>query len=160
MKTIDSTTAGAMRVILSGDGEWRGTLVEFLQTNDWLSAEEVTDIVRTLQRGEPWVTGGGAAALQVLRREPPRIEILPGGRFTFNGVAYSDGTETAQNIADRVRILGAYVDQNVTRNTCALVVGAHAGTRLFKAQALGIPIIYVEDFVVMLERTESERTRP
>jgi hypothetical protein len=63
-------TPGAMRVILTGDGEWRGTFSEFLSdNNDSLSAADITTIVATLMRDEPWRVGGGAAPVQTLRRD-------------------------------------------------------------------------------------------
>jgi hypothetical protein len=59
---------GTIRVVLTGDGEWRGTLAEFFDTNDSLGEDEAAAIRQTIAAGKPWETGGGAAPLQTLRR--------------------------------------------------------------------------------------------
>lgn len=58
-----------IRVVLTGDGEWRGTLAAFFATNDSLDEDDAAAIRQTIADGKPWETGGGAAPLQTLRRD-------------------------------------------------------------------------------------------
>jgi DNA ligase (NAD+) len=53
---------------------------------------------------------------------------------------------------DRIRALGGKVGSGVTKGTDYLVVGAEAGTKLVKAQQLGVKTVDEEQFKALLER--------
>lgn len=53
---------------------------------------------------------------------------------------------TRQGIYSRLMDLGAIPVQTVTRKTDYLIVGAHAGSKLAKARAYGIPVLMEWEF--------------
>lgn len=59
------------RVILTGDGEWRGTLSEFIEANeDMLTPCDIIEISDAFSQGKTWRTGGGAAPDFILQLDP------------------------------------------------------------------------------------------
>lgn len=60
--------------------------------------------------------------------------------------------DEAKNAAEQ---LGATVSGSVSRKTSLLVVGAEAGSKLDKAQSLGIPILPADDFLALLQASSS-----
>ena len=58
---------------------------------------------------------------------------------------------TRQEAESRIKALGGAVGTNVSKKTTHLVVGADPGSKLAKAQELGIKILNEEEFVRMIE---------
>lgn len=58
---------------------------------------------------------------------------------------------TRRDIRLRLLDLGAIPVQTVTRKTDFLIVGAHAGSKLAKARAYGIPVLMEVEFEDMVD---------
>jgi len=76
-------------------------------------------------------------------------EALAGEIFVLTGTL----TTLSRNEAKvRLQSLGAKVSGSVSKKTGALVVGEAAGTKLAKAQSLGVPVMTEDEFISLLER--------
>jgi DNA ligase (NAD+) len=131
-------------------------LAEQFGTLDALMAADAQKIEETPDVG-PVVSGEVArffaspAAQEVIRRlraagvrwkeqEPQRAESLPlaGLTFVITGTLAGLQRDPAE---DALRELGAKVSGSVSKKTSYLVVGADAGSKLAKAQSLGVPVL-------------------
>ena len=77
-----------------------------------------------------------------------RLLELAGKEFVVTGALESFSREVAH---EKVRAFGGTVKDNVTRTTSYLVVGAEPGSKLARAQALGIKQLTEEEFLQLLE---------
>ena len=73
---------------------------------------------------------------------------LTGMEFVVTGTLKSLNREVAH---EKIRALGGTVKDNVTRNTTYLVLGEEHGSKLARAQALGVKQISEEEFLNLLE---------
>ena len=73
---------------------------------------------------------------------------LEGNTYVITGTLASMDRNEAKN---RLLDLGAKVAGSVSKKTTALICGEEAGSKLTKAQALGIKIIYEEEFLQLLK---------
>lgn len=69
-----NTASLQTRVVLTGDGTWRGTLAEFFTNNPDLSFSEIQDIRGAIGRREAYTGGGGAGVLFTLERAFPSVD--------------------------------------------------------------------------------------
>jgi DNA ligase (NAD+) len=98
------------------------------------------EIIEKLRRAGVRLTADGRAA-----REGP----LAGQTFVLTGTLAS---MTRNEAEQRLRRLGAAVSDHVTRKTTAVVVGANPGSKLARAQQLGIPTMDEPAFLALLRR--------
>ncbi|MFN5806585.1 MAG: helix-hairpin-helix domain-containing protein, partial [Burkholderiales bacterium] len=110
---------------------------------------------RMLDRFEPWWTPSSQASAQKSELASMRAEQL---RWLDDrlGAAVKQAAKivitgsieglSREDLAAYLRIRGAQVLSSVSKNTDLLVVGHHAGSKLEKAQALGIPVLSLEGF--------------
>ncbi len=98
------------------------------------------EVIDKLRRAGVRLSGDGRAA-----REGP----LVGQTFVLTGTLSG---MTRNEAEQRLRRLGAAVSDHVTRKTTAVVVGANPGSKLARAQQLGIPTMDERAFLDLLRQ--------
>ena len=68
--------------------------------------------------------------------------------FVLTGTLASMGRNEA---SAKIEELGGEMSSSVSKNTTAVIVGENPGSKYDKAQALGIRVIFEEEFLKMLE---------
>jgi DNA ligase (NAD+) len=86
----------------------------------------------------------------VVRAAPEASGPLAGETVVVTGAL---GDMSRDEAHARIRAAGGKVASSISRNTTLLVAGEKAGSKLAKAQALGIAIIGVEEFLSRLDRS-------
>ena len=76
--------------------------------------------------------------------------------FVITGKLESSGRQEAEN---RIRALGGKAASDVTRKTTYVVTGSDPGSKLARAQALGIRVINEDEFFALLKASESASKR-
>ena len=138
-----------------GESTARALAEQFGKLDELMSAtaekiEETPDVGPVVSQ-EVWRFFASPAAQDVIRRlrlagvtwkeqEPARAETLPlnGLTFVITGTLAGLQRDAAE---DALRELGAKVSGSVSKKTSFLVVGADAGSKLAKAQSLGVAIL-------------------
>jgi DNA ligase (NAD+) len=92
-----------------------------------------------------------AAGVNMTSLQPPPSAVGPGpltGKtFVLTGTLASMTREAAEETITR---LGGKIAGSVSKKTSYLVVGADAGSKLEKAQQLGVPILHEEEFKALI----------
>jgi DNA ligase (NAD+) len=96
-----------------------------------------------------------AAGVNMTTRQPPvearAVQPLAGTTFVLTGTLTS---MTREEAAAEIERLGGRVAGSVSRKTSYVVVGEEAGSKLEKAQALGVPTLTEEQFkAIIMERS-------
>ncbi len=79
----------------------------------------------------------------------PKSDLLAGKTFVFTGTLTKFSREEAERTAKQA---GARVSGSVSKNTSYVVAGANAGSKLAKAQELGVPVITEDEYSEMLKK--------
>ena len=85
------------------------------------------------------------------RREPERPQTLAGLTFVLTGALERYTRDAA---GDALKALGAKVSGSVSKKTSFVVAGEAAGSKLTKAQQLGVPVLDEEALVRIIETGE------
>ena len=75
---------------------------------------------------------------------------MAGQEFVITGTLAAFSRPAA---ASRIKSLGGITKDNVTRNTDYLVVGTAPGSKIKRAESMGIKTINEEEFLQILEKT-------
>lgn len=78
----------------------------------------------------------------------PQSDALAGKTFVFTGTLLQRTREEAEALVKR---LGGRASGSVSKQTSYLIAGDKAGSKLAKAQALGVPVLTEEEFTGMIE---------
>jgi DNA ligase (NAD+) len=84
--------------------------------------------------------------------EGPRAHAAPAGAFAGKIVVLTGtlGSMTRDEAKERIEAAGGKVTGSVSKKTDYVVAGAEAGSKLDRAQELGVPVLDEEGFLKML----------
>lgn len=98
------------------------------------------------------------AGVQLHREEmTQQSTLLAGKSFVLTG---SLETMTREEAGERIKQLGGKVSTSISKNTTYLIAGAAAGSKLTKAEKLGIPVMSETDLLDLLQIEEAAPTLP
>ncbi len=110
---------------------------------DFFSNEANREVVERLkQAGLTALAGGGAAVVEA------KGDAFAGQTFVFTGKLEQ---MTRNEAEEKVRQLGGRAASSVSKKTDYVVAGPGAGTKLAKAEQLGVAVISEDDFLKMCE---------
>ena len=84
----------------------------------------------------------------------PTGDLLAGLTFVLTGELESASRKEA---GEKLEALGAKVSGSVSKKTGAVVAGEAAGSKLRKAQELGVPVMDEETFLVLIGEREGDQ---
>ncbi len=107
--------------------------------HEWWHDEANIKLVERLERA--------GVEIQVQKRQTMGGK-LSGKSFVLTGTLESMSREAAK---EKIRALGGEVNESVSKKTTYVVTGAEAGSKLGKAQKLGVTVLGEEEFLKMLK---------
>lgn len=110
---------------------------------DWLHSPQSGHLIASLRD----------AGVNMVSTEPPPGDTLAGRTFVLTGTLERFTREEA---GARIEALGGKVSGSVSKKTSYVVAGEAAGSKLRKAQELGIPVLSEEELLNMLDGEERE----
>ena len=105
---------------------------------DWLHSPQAEHLIATLKEAGVNMT----SAVQIAGDK------LAGKTFVLTGTLQRFSRSEA---GERIEALGGKVSSSVSKKTSYVVAGEEAGSKLTKAQSLGIPVLTEEEFLTLLE---------
>ena len=104
----------------------------------WLESPQSQDLISRLK----------AAGVNMECHDMPTADTLTGKTFVLTGTLSSLGRKEAEEAIAR---LGGKASGSVSKKTSYVVAGEEAGSKLRKAQDLGVPVLTEAEFLAMLE---------
>ena len=109
----------------------------------WLESPQSRDLISRLK----------AAGVNMECHDMPTADTLTGKTFVLTGTLSSLGRKEAEEAIAR---LGGKASGSVSKKTSYVVAGEEAGSKLRKAQELGIPVLSEAEFLAMIGQESSE----
>ena len=109
----------------------------------WLESPQSQDLISRLK----------AAGVNMECHDMPTADTLTGKTFVLTGTLLSLGRKEAEEAIVR---LGGKASGSVSKKTSYVVAGEEAGSKLRKAQELGIPVLSEAEFLAMIGQDSSE----
>ena len=109
----------------------------------WLESPQSQDLISRLK----------AAGVNMECHDMPTADTLTGKTFVLTGTLSSLGRKEAEEAIVR---LGGKASGSVSKKTSYVVAGGEAGSKLRKAQELGIPVLSEAEFLAMIGQESSE----
>ena len=109
----------------------------------WLESPQSQDLISRLK----------AAGVNMECHDMPTADTLTGKTFVLTGTLSSLGRKEAEEAIAR---LGGKASGSVSKKTSYVVAGEEAGSKLRKAQELGIPVLSEAEFLAMIGQESSE----
>ncbi|MBE6988543.1 MAG: NAD-dependent DNA ligase LigA [Ruminococcaceae bacterium] len=100
---------------------------------DWMSSEQGSDLIAKLKE----------AGVDMTSKEEKALDILKGKTFVVTGTL---SRYSRTEITSLIEKLGGKATGSVSKKTSYVVAGEDAGSKLKKANELGIPVLTEEDF--------------
>ncbi len=92
-----------------------------------------------------------ALGVEPAAQELPKSDILKGKTFVLTGTLPHMSRDEA---SEKIKMFGGKTGSSVTRNTSYVLAGANPGSKLDKAQKLGIIILTEDEFLEMIKEQE------
>ena len=105
---------------------------------DYFQGDQAKDLIRRLKE----------AGVNMESTAQPAGDLLAGLTFVLTGELESASRKEA---GEKLEALGAKVSGSVSKKTSAVVAGEAAGSKLRKAQELGVPVLSEEEFFRLME---------
>lgn len=112
---------------------------------EWFSSPQSIHLIETLK----------AAGVNMDSLAAPVDDVLAGKTFVLTGELSSCSRKEA---GEMLEALGGKVSSSVSRKTSCVIAGEAAGSKLRKAQELGIPILDETQFLLLVGQDENERS--
>ena len=111
---------------------------------DWIAVDWHKNLV------ESWRNSG--VLLEIPGHEGPGANVNADGLFTGMSIVVTGtlANYTREQIEELIISNGGKAASSVSKNTAFVVAGANAGSKLAKAETLGVPVISEEDFAAKL----------
>ena len=133
--------ASATEEELTAIGDVGGITAKCLR--QWLESPQSQDLISRLK----------AAGVNMECHDMPTADTLTGKTFVLTGTLSSLGRKEAEEAIAR---LGGKASGSVSKKTSYVVAGEEAGSKLRKAQELGIPVLSEAEFLAMIGQESSE----
>ena len=104
---------------------------------EWLDRPQSRHLIETLAQ----------AGVNMVSREEKRGDKLAGQTFVLTGELSRFSRKEA---GEKLEALGAKVAGSVSKKTSFVVAGEAAGSKLRKAQELGVPVLTEEEFLALI----------
>jgi len=134
-KTFDALSAASLEE-LTEINDVGGITAQFLL--DWLAAPQSQDLIRRLK----------AAGVNMESTQQQVDDRFAGMTFVLTGTLSRFDRKTAEGL---IQERGGKASGSVSKRTTYVVAGEEAGSKLKKAQELGIPVLSEDEFAKMLE---------
>ena len=133
--------AAATEEELTAIGDVGGITAKCLR--QWLESPQSQDLISRLK----------AAGVNMECHDMPTADTLTGKTFVLTGTLSSLGRKEAEEAIAR---LGGKASGSVSKKTSYVVAGEEAGSKLRKAQELGIPVLSEAEFLAMIGQDGKE----